>query len=119
MGSRSDFTPYHDVLPAPPTPGGRVTPARGCGGVGVMSSDRDPTMVQLYLRQGPWCQCERSCNAATGEREAGVSCYEVSSEGGGRWAGTGEAFEKRRRAFRSTPHLIGVGSAWFLVSGVE
>jgi hypothetical protein len=32
----------------------------------------------MYLRQGEWCECERSYNTASGKFEAGVSVFECT-----------------------------------------
>ncbi len=73
----------------------------------------------MYLRQGRWCECERSFNTADGTFEAGVSVYECEATHEGGWRGTGPAFAKRERAFRGQQrtHLGGVDSIWFLVDG--
>jgi hypothetical protein len=78
----------------------------------------------MYLRQGEWCECERSCNTSTGRLEAGVSVYECRAAGSGKWVGTGPAFEKRERSHRGQDrkYLGGVDEngtdiAWYLVTG--
>lgn len=72
--------------------------------------------MNFYLRQGGWCSCERSCNSASLGLEDGVSAYEC--DGSGPWAGRGEAFAKRERAFRGQQRrLLGGLSPWYLVTG--
>jgi len=73
----------------------------------------------MYLRQGRWCECERSFNTAAGTFEAGVSVFECDDAQGGKWRGIGPAFAKHEKAFRGQQRtkLGGVGSIWFLVDG--
>lgn len=74
--------------------------------------------MSFYLRQGPWCPCERSCNTASGTLELGVSAYECDFLSPGSFKGKGKAFQKRERAFsgQQRKHL-GSGSPFYVVTG--
>ena len=48
-----------------------------------------------FIRQGGWCECERSCNCDLGKFEKGVSVYECKQVGG-RWQCTGPAWNKNK-----------------------
>lgn len=82
---------------------------------GVQAPDkcRARTMTNLFIRQRQWCDCGRSCNAATGKFEAALSAYECGPGGPGRWLPTGQAWQKWGTAALNDP------SPWFLVEGED
>lgn len=74
--------------------------------------------IQYYLRQGKWCQCERSCNSVSGILEAGISVYECKCIDEIKWQGVGIAFKKREDIFKGRQRCnLGTRSIWYLVSG--
>jgi len=66
-----------------------------------------------YIRTGAWCACCRSCNAVTGQLEAGLSVYECDRDSSG-WRPLGEAWSKRKLAVGN--HFLG-RKLWYLVTG--
>lgn len=66
-----------------------------------------------YLRHGAWCECECSCNTASGVLEAGVSVYECEDAGEGKWQGKGKAYDKNVKGF----NYLNPRTKWYLVRG--
>ena len=74
--------------------------------------------MMLFLRQGSWCACERSCNSATLALEDGVSAYECAAVSQGSFKGAGVGFAKRERAFPGQRRrLLGHGPPFYVVTG--
>ncbi len=66
-----------------------------------------------FIREGLWCQCERSCNWSSGLLTDGISVHACEEVVTGQWKALGRSWELRGGArFQISD------APWFLVSGL-
>ena len=68
-------------------------------------------LATIFIRHGIWCECEKSCNSATGQLESGLSVYYCKKANGNTWSPLGQAWKKNGSTVWNSP------TPWFLVEG--